>query len=361
MVPRAIRSQLGFSLLEIMIVVGLMGVTLLGLMAMQRVQVKSNSFLHFQLKKTEIQAALLSQFLNYPINCGCLFKNANAAPFAENVVGHTLNVARPPTELGRYSFSTPGDCATATVPSPFVTAGGIDGVRLADVSMTDVTGFGGGVFSGRIQVLLRAAREVAGPSEIRLVIPVNVTTTPAAPGQVNFDACSTVSTSEANKTLAILEAKASYTAGMMFWMGGGGGHGRTVSTCGGGSFVYGFSGRSGSLIDGLRLHCKSHDATTTSVGNYVGTGGGSAFGLISCPPGSFGSGIRGRAGGRVDRFGLECRDTSTGNVTTTLQAGGFGGFARSFSCPLGSYLFELRAQTGDEFDSLEVVCADLPP
>jgi prepilin-type N-terminal cleavage/methylation domain-containing protein len=70
-------NENGFSLSEMMIVAGIMGVLLLAMMTMQSNQTKANNFLQFQLRRTELQGAIVGQFLKDANNCACLFKGAN--------------------------------------------------------------------------------------------------------------------------------------------------------------------------------------------------------------------------------------------------------------------------------------------
>lgn len=353
------KSQ-GFTLIEIMIATAIMGVAMFAMMSMQTNQMRSTNYLHFQLKRTEIQGSLIGQFLNDANNCGCLFQNAGPVEFSTAASAVTLAVTTPPTQIGRYNFVTAGECNTATVPMPFVDSEGIDGVKATSIQLTNITAIGTN-FSGMLTVNLESTKDVLGPKELPINIPVNIATTPGSPGNVNFASCTTSGpAASSDRTIDVIRAKTSYTPAMTYLFGGGGGGGRSISTCGGGTFIYGFSGRQGARIDGLRMHCKNFDNSSTYASNYIGTGGGAAFGLISCPGGSFASGIRGRSGTLIDRFGLECKDTTTGMVTTTTQAGGGGGSLRTFSCPAGSYLFEVRAQHGAAVDSLEIVCALFP-
>ncbi|RYZ65292.1 MAG: type II secretion system protein, partial [Proteobacteria bacterium] len=71
-------QEAGFSLLEVVIVMGIMGAMALAFMSMQSSQIKANNFLLYQVRRTEIKGAILGQFLNDPANCGCLFRNAGA-------------------------------------------------------------------------------------------------------------------------------------------------------------------------------------------------------------------------------------------------------------------------------------------
>lgn len=98
--------------------------------------------------------------------------------------------------------------------------------------------------------------------------------------------------------------------------GGGGGGGYSVA-CPSGSYVTGFSGRAGGLVDRIQLEC----ASPSSAGvlnsrnpvqiQAVGGNGGNAQPQQVCPSNLPANGIYGMAGGLVDQFGLTCTGQPT--------------------------------------------------
>ncbi len=108
---------------------------------------------------------------------------------------------------------------------------------------------------------------------------------------------------------------------------GGGGGEPYERVCANGTAVVGFSGRSGSLIDGITLQCARlqpdgyTDVYNRTALTAVGGSGGSAQAERVCPSNLPAAGIRGRAGGLVDAFGLTCRAEFIANTAVTLPNG----------------------------------------
>ncbi len=188
-----IQNTHGMSLVEILTVTAIMSILMLGMMAMQNYQLKSNSYLDFQLKRTQLQNSLIGQVLNDPSNCACLF--AGATPFAATPVapGATLTGVTP-TQIGRYNFATPGVCATATMPQPLADNIGIDGLQATAIGLTNIMNISGGSYTGELQINLQSIKPVSGPQNLLIKIPVAITTIPAGAGTVNFVNCSAVVT-----------------------------------------------------------------------------------------------------------------------------------------------------------------------
>jgi type II secretory pathway pseudopilin PulG len=172
------------SLMEVMVVIAIMGVLLSAMMSLFSQQMKSNNFLEFQNKREQLRLAIMGQFLNTQQNCNCLFQGAAQFPIAGTPA---LSGFTPPTMIGRYTLPAPGVCGT--IVSPFVDNVGIDGIQLSSVNLKNITNGVGGVYSGTLEVSIQSLKQVAGPSTIFLTIPVAVVTTPAGPGNVNFNGC----------------------------------------------------------------------------------------------------------------------------------------------------------------------------
>lgn len=200
----------GFSLLEVMIVTGVMGFMVLAMLTMQSNQLKSNNYLEFQLKRTQLQNALIGQVLNDPLNCSCLFAGASAFAVNPTKPGATLTGVAP-TQIGRYQFVTPGDCSTATIPQPLVDGAGIDGLKTTSIQLKDIMNVSG-AYSGSVVVNLESTKEMLGPKTLAIKIPVSITTAPSG-SNVKFVSCSLGATSAAisNFELANLDAPISGT------------------------------------------------------------------------------------------------------------------------------------------------------
>jgi len=182
------RRPDGFSIVELLIVVGITSVVMMAMMTLQQNQVKSNNFLQAQLKRNEVRAGIVGQVLNDANNCGCLFKNANPTEFPATANGVTLNVATPPTAIGPYNFT--GVCPASSV-APLIDSVGIDGIKATSIQLTNIKAAGAS-YTGHIVVGIQATKEVLGPSTLQPIdIQVSIATTPGTPGNVQFASCST--------------------------------------------------------------------------------------------------------------------------------------------------------------------------
>ena len=167
---------------------------------MQTNQLRSNNFLEFQMKRTQLQAAIVGQVLGDPNNCACLFRGA--APFPANPnpagPGATLTGVNP-TEIGQYTFvGTPPNCATATLPQPLINNTGIDDMRSTLIQLTNIKRVSPGIYSGNFVVILESLKSVLGPSTLEIRIPVSIGASPAGPN-VAFQSCSMTAPSSITK------------------------------------------------------------------------------------------------------------------------------------------------------------------
>jgi len=176
----------GFSLVEVMVVVGIMGISTLAMMSMHTTQLKANNYLEFQLKRTQLQGTIINQFLNDPNNCKCLFNGAVPYP----VAGTNALSGVSPTQVGTYHFATAGVCATASMPSPFVNNLGIDGLKTTSIKLENISPTADpNIYSGRFNINVQSSKEVLGPRDLPISIPVNIATSPAG-ANVKFLSCS---------------------------------------------------------------------------------------------------------------------------------------------------------------------------
>jgi prepilin-type N-terminal cleavage/methylation domain-containing protein len=177
------RNARGFSLVETMVVVGIVGVMALAMMTMQSNQVKSNNYLEFQLKRTQLQGVLLGQFLKDPNNCACLFAGATAFPAA----GAATLPGTAPTQIGLYTSAAP---ACGTPAQFFIDAAGIDGLKATSIRLQNITPTSDpNIYTGAFNIGVQSTKDVLGPKELPISIPVSVATSPSG-ANVVFNSCS---------------------------------------------------------------------------------------------------------------------------------------------------------------------------
>lgn len=116
-------------------------------------------------------------------------------------------------------------------------------------------------------------------------------------------------------------------------------------------FVSGFRISSGSGIDAMGLRCQS-GVTTALMGRWR-----NVVETRYCASGSVVVGVRGRAGSRLDQLQVICAPTSNLGVHTDLDPkGGDGGQPFESLCPAGKAVRRIRARSGSQIDSLQLVC-----
>ena len=172
-------------MIEVMIASAIGLVVMLGALTFFQNQNKANNYVEFQGKREQLRLTLLGQFLNDPNNCKCLFGGATEFP----VAGIAALTGVTPTQVGRYNFTTPGDCSTATLPAPFVTNAGVDGLRTTAIQLKKIVNISG-TYQAEFTLALQSLKEVLGPKDILLTIPVAVATVAGTPGNVAFASCS---------------------------------------------------------------------------------------------------------------------------------------------------------------------------
>lgn len=185
--PGILTPSRGFSIVELLLAVGLLSMTALAFSGLFTQQIKATNFLEFQTKKEQLRLALLGQFLSDSNNCKCLFDGVGEF----SSTGHSGVLSGPkPNQIGPYNFATAGACNTATIPAALITRDGFDGLKLDSVTLGDITPVSGG-FQGQFVVRITSMKEVIGPSTLALKIPVAVEVTPGATaGRVLFNGCS---------------------------------------------------------------------------------------------------------------------------------------------------------------------------
>ena len=125
-------NRRGMTLVEVMIVLALMSIAAVTMMSVIHDQMKANNFLQFQLQRTQLSAAISSQVLGDPNNCLCLFTGlgGGVAPTfpATPPPGTNISPAVALTQIGAFTFGTPGNCATASMPNPLITTTSTGGI-----------------------------------------------------------------------------------------------------------------------------------------------------------------------------------------------------------------------------------------
>lgn len=224
-----IKNQSGMTLIEILVVVGIMAISMSAMLVMQQNQLLANNFLEFQLKKIQAESAIVNQVLNNPQNCACMVAGSPTIDANPAAPGATLTTSA--TQIGSYQFTNPGDCATATIPQPVVDGIGSDGIKTKSISIRNITNTAG-QFKGDLQVRIESLKKVSGPSELVINIPVqlqaSVTGTnaqiqsctgpgytppltppgpPSGPGPSPLASCSTIQKDVSNRGLVLAVAE----------------------------------------------------------------------------------------------------------------------------------------------------------
>lgn len=147
----------------------------------------------------------------------------------------------------------------------------------------------------------------------------------------------------------------------------------TVGGSGGGEFdmtsggvIYGLALRTGQRVDQLSYayYLPSNPDNVYRAGDPVGSmgpqggNGGTHRGWQYCPAGYGAVGYYGRAGARLDNFGLICANLRNLNQTWAMPAfGGSGGSAFSDRCDFSGLLVGLTGRAGANIDQLTGICA----
>lgn len=170
------------SLIEVIVVTGIISVIMLAMLTMQSNQMKSNNYLEFQLKRTQLHGTLVGQFLKDSNNCACLFNGASSFPAA----GTASLSGVTPTQIGLYTSAAPGCGAPAQF---FINATGIDGLAATSIQLQNIAPTADpNIYTGSFNINIRSTKDVLGPSDLPISIPVSISTTPAG-ANVNFMSC----------------------------------------------------------------------------------------------------------------------------------------------------------------------------
>ncbi len=177
----------GFSLVEILVVMAIMSIMALGSANFFVWQMKSNNFSDLQSKRTQLRLALLGQFLSSSSHCKCAFPGLDEFPASTSAPGITLQSGGLPYSaniLQRYSAGCTPDTG-----GQFISSTGIDSLKSNSIRLEEVH-LSGGNYIGKLSIEMESLKEVAGPKQLLLRIPVVLQTVPGSPGNVQFDGCS---------------------------------------------------------------------------------------------------------------------------------------------------------------------------
>ena len=142
-------------------------------------------------------------------------------------------------------------------------------------------------------------------------------------------------------------------------MYGGDGGSYATSECSGNQIVGGIRVRSGSLIDGLQIRCRTFSSsgsyTSYSSGTMLGGSGGS-YGYHYCAAGQYIRGVKLRTGSKVDSMKIYCTNGSSG--AWSGQFGGSGGGTHYYWCPSQYPVVKgVRVRDGSLIDKAGLTCS----
>lgn len=177
------KSQNGLSLVETLIGGAVLaGLALAGVTLFEN-QSRNQNLIEFKSELEVLRLSLVSQMLSDPQQCKCLF---NGATFAQS--GHSELVS-PEANLGRYQFTNPGDCSTATIPSPLASKNDRIGLVLDHIKLHDIQPVSG-VYTAKLSFGFTNTKKSTGVKKRGFQYPVVVMTEPSGPGMVRLAGCS---------------------------------------------------------------------------------------------------------------------------------------------------------------------------
>lgn len=331
-----LNRKSGFSLIEVLIVIGILGVTSLALVSLMDYARSSSEGVRFLIKREQLRTQIITQVLNNPNNCRCIF--ANSTPFPSTGIAALPNSV-PVQAVRNYELVGPSDCGTAVPRDTFIdTINADDGVRATEINLLNITNIMG-QYSGELTIRMSTQKKILGLSNLDLIIPVNINTTGAGPGTVRLANCSLSQP---------ISTTAPATPAVSPIFGGTGGAGSL--TCPPGTYANGVRMRSGGYVDAIQLKCS--DSSMTPMRG--GTGGWLAD--FSCPAGLFLTRFDVRSAGYVDFLRAYCSQLDGTGLVAIGQGGGTGGGPSNFSCPTGMAIGEARVRTGGYVDSISFIC-----
>jgi hypothetical protein len=146
--------------------------------------------------------------------------------------------------------------------------------------------------------------------------------------------------------------------------GHGGGGNPSESFCGGGAFVVSLAIAADTVVRRIQPLCDSVTRSILQVAPPIGPPAPRTVGSSKCPDGSFVTGFTGHNGDLVDRIGVTCstlsdiRNGTSGNSAQSVFGGG-GGLAFQRQCPPRMAVAGFLGRSGAALDQLRPVCRQI--
>lgn len=181
----------GFSLIEVMIALSVLGAITVGLMSFFQDQHKNANTFEFMGKKEQLRLSLIGQFLSKSENCKCLFQSSDPFPKEgiQALSGVTVDT------IGKFDIPTPGSCDGSSIPKPLISKSGIDDMKLVHANLKRIK-LVSGSYIGDFDIFLQSTKPITGPKVKLIRIPVSIPTKPAGQNLVKIDGCSMKSDSQ---------------------------------------------------------------------------------------------------------------------------------------------------------------------
>lgn len=331
---RSIRNFQGFSLVDTLVSIAIMGVISSGFAVMFTNQSKQIKHLELKQESVDLRGTLIQHFKN---RTNCLLAVSSGGPIEFDP--QTL-----PTTPVRIQIER------------VINSGSVDLIRvnnslthnpsflIQDITLEITSGIGS-AYSSQLIVDLNSHQ-----SSMMKILPVRISnlfleTVPSAsdPNRRLITQCTT--------TEATALAGGNHT--VLPRAGGSGGY-PVILSCPGGTPPIGIFGGAAGALNRIGLVCQQSYTTLAAGG-----GGGGSF-AIACPPQKVVSGFVGRSGGFVDQIQIHCSDPDgTNSAVESGVAGGGGGGSFNRLCPYRSVLVELRVRSGTMVDAIEPVCRSM--
>ena len=324
------RNQGGFSLIQVMVAVAIIGALSLGVISIVQLVYKQQKLMNKTMNVSQLNDDL-KLILDDKALCSCNFQSLNT--FDSTAVS-------PSVDINEMLL----DCSVSTSflvkqNQPYANTNLI--VKEIKFNNIKPTQPGGAQYIGELTVYFKKIEGLPVLKPLTIKQKVNTSTT---------------SPITAKKIIGCGSVAGEVSSSPHY--GGWGGNGYQVD-CRQGYFVSGINTRSGALIDGFSINCASYnDHNQKYSGAHVGgTGGGNAS--LNCPADSYALGFMGRAAAQVDQLRLKCRNKNTSAVTLTPTSGGGGGTPFSYDCPSDSYIIGFVGRQGTLLDGIKAVCLTL--
>ena len=155
---KILRNAKGFSLIEVVVVMGLMGVMFFFVNRMMQVSSETIAYQEFSLTKNEIQMELMNYKMNMLNECSCMLQGQTFAPGSMPAL-FTI----PASGITAMSFTDPNDCSTGTIVRTLVRKDQIVNKATIKDIVLNITNGSGNNWTGNFEVTLETNRKVLGP------------------------------------------------------------------------------------------------------------------------------------------------------------------------------------------------------